>query len=813
DDVNPGTFVLTSPFNVSARPTLADSVAWAVPAGSWTAIGQNGPDQRTPDLTALVQALVNKAGWASGNAMVFTVKGEGLREAESQDGSPSGAARLVVSYLSSGPVINPVTDYPVAKKSDWSYLDDGSSPAAWTALAFNDTVWSVGKAPLGYGDNDVETSISFGSNPAQKHVTSFFRKRFNIADVTALTSNVEMQLRVDDGAVVYINNTEVARVNMPTGSITSTTLAAQSVEGDTEKPYFVFDVPATAFVNGENIVAVEVHQVSGASDDKFFDLALNNRQYSSNSPALGCNGPTDEHISCFTSVIPREQNDTLDIPSDHQFQFLASEGESYVGSTGTYPSNFDFTGFVPVGPTRYEGYVSINHERSVGGVSIARVHLDFETGLWVIDASGPVDFSGVAGTTANCSGTVTPWNTVVTCEEATSSADANGDGYFDYGWCVEIDPVTRKIKEYGTGAPQKLWALGRMSHENVVVAADRKTVYFGEDDGQGSVYKFVATTADDLSAGTLYVLKLNQPLSNGEPTGNTGTWVQVPNTTPAERNAVKATAASLGGTPFAGVEDVEISPLDGKIYFTVKGLNRVYRFKDDGAAFSVFETFAGARNYRVTTEAGTVLEDWGSGNDNLTFDDRGNLYVLQDGGRNHVWLLRPDHTQENPKVEVFMKTPFGSEPTGMTFTPDFRYMFMSIQSPSAANTLTQADAGGKVDKFNRSYALVVARSSFLGEEQTYPTGISSELTFDLNVYPNPFRDEVQVNLTTTTAGPVSIQLLDPRGRVIATLHQAYAPAGDYTYTLPVGAASLANGLYLCKVTAGNSTQVSKLVRQ
>lgn len=67
------------------------------------------------------------------------------------------------------------------------------------------------------------------------------------------------------------------------------------------------------------------------------------------------------------------------------------------------------------------------------------------------------------------------------------------------GFNIEITNATN----YDTAAPLKHYAMGRFSHENVAIMPDRKTVY-QSDDGDATVFfKFVATTAGDLSAGTL----------------------------------------------------------------------------------------------------------------------------------------------------------------------------------------------------------------------------------------------------------------------------------------------------------------------
>lgn len=170
-----------------------------------------------------------------------------------------------------------------------------------------------------------------------------------------------------------------------------------------------------------------------------------------------------------------------------------------------------------------------------------------------------------------------------------------------------------------------------MDHENAVVKNDRKTLYQGEDAPDGNVYKFIADQEGNLSAGKLYVLKLNGTIQNGEPTSSQGVWLEVPNTTTQERNDVKQWAKQNGATQFAGVEDVEINPLNDQVYFSVKGVGRVYRFTDEGNTVSGFETFVGDNAYRLNSNDLVVAEDWGQGNDNLTFDDLGNLWVLQDG--------------------------------------------------------------------------------------------------------------------------------------------------------------------------------------
>jgi galactose oxidase len=71
--------------NISSRVRTLASVAWN--PRSWPTVQVHGPNQRTPDLSAIVQELVNRPGWASGNAMVLIVTGTGRRTAESANGT------------------------------------------------------------------------------------------------------------------------------------------------------------------------------------------------------------------------------------------------------------------------------------------------------------------------------------------------------------------------------------------------------------------------------------------------------------------------------------------------------------------------------------------------------------------------------------------------------------------------------------------------------------------------------------------------------------------------------------------------------
>jgi cytochrome c peroxidase len=87
----------TATGNVSSRVRTSAAVAWpAVPP--WAALGESGPDQRTPDIAAVIQEIVDRGGWASGNALAIILTGSGRRTAESFDGDKGRAPLLHVEY-------------------------------------------------------------------------------------------------------------------------------------------------------------------------------------------------------------------------------------------------------------------------------------------------------------------------------------------------------------------------------------------------------------------------------------------------------------------------------------------------------------------------------------------------------------------------------------------------------------------------------------------------------------------------------------------------------------------------------------------
>ncbi|WP_292179710.1 RTX toxin [Mesorhizobium sp.] len=87
-------------FNVSSRATTDASIAWT--PDPWTTVGAHGLAERSPDLSTIVQEIVNRSGWAALNDMAFLVTGTGTRTADSYEYSATSAPLLHIEYLLPG---------------------------------------------------------------------------------------------------------------------------------------------------------------------------------------------------------------------------------------------------------------------------------------------------------------------------------------------------------------------------------------------------------------------------------------------------------------------------------------------------------------------------------------------------------------------------------------------------------------------------------------------------------------------------------------------------------------------------------------
>ncbi len=136
--------------NISNRPTTSASVIWTPAA--WNTIGESGIDQQSPELKTVIQEIVDRPGWSAGNALALIITGSGSRVADSYDGSPGGAPKLIVEFSENNttqnqaPTVNAGSDISITLPIDTLSLlgtasDDGLPNNTLT------TLWSKVSGP------------------------------------------------------------------------------------------------------------------------------------------------------------------------------------------------------------------------------------------------------------------------------------------------------------------------------------------------------------------------------------------------------------------------------------------------------------------------------------------------------------------------------------------------------------------------------------------------------------------------------------------------------------------------------------------
>ena len=155
-------------------------------------------------------------------------------------------------------------------QSGWRYHDGASPPPAdWTTNTFDDSSWATGQAPLGYDDDGIRTEISYGEDQETKHPTAFFRLTFQ---GKASDQYFGVNASVDDGAVFHLNGKRIGSVRMRDDE--ETPYHGIKVSDATARSFAFVSFKRDLLVEGDNVLAVSVHQANGSSGDLFLDAEL-----------------------------------------------------------------------------------------------------------------------------------------------------------------------------------------------------------------------------------------------------------------------------------------------------------------------------------------------------------------------------------------------------------------------------------------------------------------------------------------------------------------------------------------------------------
>lgn len=178
----------------------------------------------------------------------------------------------------------------------WRYLQGNSTPTNWFAADFDDSAWAEGRGILASpihenvgGTAPINTVLS--TNVGGGYIVTHYFRTVLMAASTAQYTIINGSAVIDDGAVIYVNGREVQRIGMPSGAIGYSTVASRSGEVAARLDAFTF--AGSNFVEGPNLVAVEVHQDSTSSSDVVLGMQLVAEQYD---PAEVLAHPLDQTV-------------------------------------------------------------------------------------------------------------------------------------------------------------------------------------------------------------------------------------------------------------------------------------------------------------------------------------------------------------------------------------------------------------------------------------------------------------------------------------------------------------------------------------
>lgn len=320
----------------------------------------------------------------------------------------------------------------------------------------------------------------------------------------------------------------------------------------------------------------------------------------------------------------------------------------------------------------------------------------------------PIENKMIAeGTMGGCAGGVTPWGTVLSCEENVQhyygdqwhknkpreEGGQQWSKYYNnppehYGWVVEIDLETGKAKKHV--------ALGRFAHESatVVKLSDERVVVYSGDDAAGEhLYKFIGSIPNSLEDGELFVAD----------TVN-GKWLSLDIQKSKKLQKVfkdqtevltycREASKLLGATPLDRPEDIEVHPQTGDVFLTLTNNKNKLNFFGSIMKLSENKSNHESLEFYSSNYISGGEESGVSAPDNLVFDKKGNLWVATDmSGRflnkypyskfkNNGLFYIPMTGEFAGQAFQIASAPVEAELTGLCFSPDAKSLFLSVQHP------------------------------------------------------------------------------------------------------------------------------------
>lgn len=225
-------------------------------------------NERKTSFSALRKIIVTSSAVIASAVMVGTaLSGSSAAQAASERPGVTGAhaSASVASPSDAGTLV------PRGSQWRWRYSAE-AWPDGWQSAKFDDSSWDTGLAPLGWGA-DARTVIDPEVASAPKPLSIQFRTEFNMSDDQTM-SDVRLSFRADDGVAIFVNGTEVSRVNLPAGTLSAKSYATKAPNTASAARLHVVTIPASVLHSGVNTIAASTHLNWRATPSVSFDAEL-----------------------------------------------------------------------------------------------------------------------------------------------------------------------------------------------------------------------------------------------------------------------------------------------------------------------------------------------------------------------------------------------------------------------------------------------------------------------------------------------------------------------------------------------------------
>ncbi|WP_164891172.1 T9SS type A sorting domain-containing protein [Botryobacter ruber] len=827
-------------------------------SGTVSAVAGVGTDGKAYDIT--VSSITGEG------ELRLDLKPSGTGIADAASNAISGGFTSGQTYIIQQTTTEPVVDnatFPF--KSGWKYLDNGTNQGtAWRATSFDDSSWKTGTGKFGYGESGLSTTVNYGPDSGNKYITTYFRKAVNVADISAYSSFAG-SMYCDDGMVVYVNGVEVYRYNL-SGTVTYTTLAAGA--SDDGRNEHAFTISPSAFVNGTNVLAVEVHQSKASSSDIVFDLALTG--VTGTPPATDVTRPVVESIN--------RQSPTTQTTSATAVTFRVTfsekvnnvdRGDFTVTRTsgsvsGTLASNAMAT--VGTDGTTYDLTVS-----SISGEGTLRLDLK-SSGTGIVDAAGNAISGGFTnGQTYTIQQQVAqgPGFTSVTDLTPLSVSKNTADkpqskpwSYAGKHWAVlpnssgthiwRLDGTTwTRVLEIASGTNSKAdcKVVGNVVHILLYRGASSNAyVVSAEYVPETQTYKLWSKRTSAAS----FSLESGAETATLDMDGNGRMWVVYDGTSNVNVRWSDSPYSSWSSpiVVASGITDDDIAAIiamPGKIGVLWSNQNTErfgFRTHTDGAS----PTDWGTDEAPASNEAKDVGAGLADDHLNMAVASDGTLYCAVKTGYDRsgypklaLLVRRPsgswdklyEVSQSGTRSIVILNERIGRLRVIYTEVEDggdilYRESATANISFGSAITLIKGNYNNPTSiKANFSSEVVIlastsseavgvlARDGDAGLSASSTAGATAArfgevVQGELLAYPNPFVSDVTITYVLPEEGEYTLALYDSKGALVSVIGQGMARAGEQQ-TVKVNGANLASGLYFVRLQTVKGAQLLKLV--